>query len=479
VPCHASTEFILQNKLKTEILFSSAFCLKPMTIKIPANLPIQGAEQPVRSIFSILECVIENADPYRLVDQHILLSNDTLCIGDRKYTGQKTIILVAMGKASLAMTRAAVDKLGERIKRGICVCKALPENPPQWQGIQILQGAHPEPDARSLLAGESIRKTVEGLSASDLVLVLVSGGSSSLVVDPQPDISLDDLTGMNHALLRSGATINEINCVRKHVERLKGGGLARLIQPARIEALLLSDVIGNDMSVIASGPTVADNSTFRDALDITKKYQLTDKLPSSILAYLERGNEGMEEETLKPEQAAEFKLWNTIIGSNQHAIQAAMSAAARSGMVFQCVSENLTGEAESASKWFLQKSLSLAQTNTRPFMAVAGGETTVVVKGNGKGGRNLQVALAAVNELADHENAYLVTLATDGEDGPTDAAGAIVTAETKNRAQTLGLDPVDYLERNDAYTFFEKVGGLIKTGSTGTNVNDLTVFFQF
>jgi hydroxypyruvate reductase len=283
----------------------------------------------------------------------------------------------------------------------------------------------------------------------------------------------------NKALLRCGATINEVNCVRKHLERLKGGGLARLAQPARMEALLLSDVIGDDMSVIASGPTVADPTTYANALKIIDHYGLGDQLPQVILQHLTEGNKGLKPETLKPEDSVIHSLRNTIIGSNRHAIDATMQEATRLGFTIRFVSTHLTGEANEAAQWFLNQCLYCHQPLERPVMSIAGGETTVTVNGNGKGGRNLHLALAAVNRLTNMENVALVTLATDGEDGPTDAAGAIVTGETKENARALGLDPDDYMIRNDSYTFFEKVGGLIKTGSTGTNVNDLTFFFQF
>lgn len=444
-------------------------------MKLQTQLNLPGEEIIAR----ILEAAVNNVDPYRLVDQNILLLNETLCIEGKQYPGPKFIILVAMGKASLAMTQAAVDKLGPRIRRGVCVCKTLPEEPPYWDNVQVIQGAHPVPDERSLHAGEAIRRLITGLTSDDLVLVLVSGGSSALVVDPCEGIGLDDLQAMNQLLLQCGATINEMNCVRKHVERLKGGGLIKLAYPAQIAALLLSDVIGDDMSVIASGPTVADPTTYADALGIVSKYSIADQLPACILAHLEKGSQGQASETLKPNDPVSQNASNTLIGSNHRAIQAAMEVAIQQGFNCHCVSERMTGEASEAAKWFLNQALNCPQPVDRPTMTIAGGETTVTVRGNGKGGRNLQVALAAVERMSELQNAVFVTLATDGEDGPTDAAGAVVTSATKQRAQALGLGPTAYLKNNDAYTFFERVDGLIKTGSTGTNVNDLTFLFQF
>ena len=395
-------------------------------------------------------------------------------------TGEtRRIFLAAMGKASVAMTRAVVDRLGDRITKGVCVCKVLPNKVKDWKCIDLVRASHPVPDESSLDAGRMVRELLQGLTKDDLVLVLISGGSSALVVDPCDGISLEDIILMNKELLRCGATINEMNCVRKHVERLKGGGLARLASPARVETLLLSDVIGDDMSVIASGPTVADPSTYADALAIVSKFKLEGSLPRGILDHLEQGRHGRKTETLKPDEEVNCRTRNTIIGSNRHAIDAAMQEAERLGIKSSCISNRLTGEAEGAAQWFLDQSIGNTKASVHPCMMIAGGETTVTVKGNGLGGRNLHLALVAVNRLAGLKNKALVTLATDGEDGPTDAAGAIVTGETKEKAQVLGLDPDEFLQRNDSYTFFEKVGGLIKTGSTGTNVNDLTFYFQF
>ena len=430
-------------------------------------------------IDSILKSALESVDPYRLTSHHILLSNNEL--GNLKFSAGKTqhIFLAAMGKASVAMTQAAVDRLGERITKGVCVCKVLPEEVQNWPNIKLVRGSHPVPDDSSLAAGKMMRKLLQGLTENDLVQVLVSGGSSALVVDPCDGIPLEDIILLNQELLRCGATINEMNCVRKHVERLKGGGLAKLASPARVEALLLSDVIGDDMSVIASGPTVADPSTYEDALAIVSKYDLEGILPRTILDHLEQGRLGRKPETLKPDNEVNRRTRSTIIGSNRHAIEAAMHEAERLGITAHCVSRSLTGEAEGAAQWFMEKSIVSMQSSDQPCMMIAGGETTVTVKGNGRGGRNLHLALATVKKMAGFKDAVLMTLATDGEDGPTDAAGAIVTGETKENARALGLDPDDFLQRNDSYTFFEKVGGLIKIGSTGTNVNDLMFFFQF
>lgn len=387
-------------------------------------------------------------------------------------------MLVAMGKASVAMAQAAVDQIGKQLQRGICVCKAFPEPLPDWKNIQLIRGSHPLPDERSMRAGKAIRACVGGLSANDLVLVMISGGASALVVSPVEGISLDDLQQANQLLLLSGATINEMNAVRKHLEQLKGGGLLRAVSPGKVEALLLSDVIGDDSSVIASGPTVADPTTYAQVLETLEKYQLNEKLPKAVLAHFRAGVSGKAAETVKPGNELLGNVHNHIIGSNSLSVDAALAEATNQGLRGVCVSRGMVGEANEVAGWFLDRCVKLAAENTDPFMAVAGGETTVIVHGKGKGGRNLELALAGVRRLSADEKGVLLTLATDGEDGPTDAAGAIVTADTMKRAQRLGLDPDQFLQNNDAYTFFERVGGLIQTGPTGTNVNDLTFYFR-
>jgi glycerate 2-kinase len=473
------SHYILSFLADTEVLISAVICLNPMPEICDNLFQPQNGIPSAHLIDSILRSALESVDPYHLTSQHILHSNVELGNSSLPAGETQRVFLIAMGKASLAMTRAAVDQLGERITKGVCISKVANAATPKWPKIDLLCGAHPVPNERSLNAGMAVRRILQELSAQDLVIVLVSGGSSALVVDPCEGIALEDIIATNQALLRCGASINEMNCVRKHLERLKGGGLARMAQPARVEALLLSDVIGDDMSVIASGPTVADPTTFAEALNIISKYELEDQLPGAILRHLTDGSKGLKPETLKAEEVVNQNIHSTIIGSNRHAIDAAMWEAGRLGFSTRCVSTRMTGEAAGAGEWFLNQCLASQQPPKQPAMSIAGGETTVTVKGNGLGGRNLHLALAAVNRLSGLKNTALVTLATDGEDGPTDAAGAIVTGDTKEKAQDLGLDPDDFLSRNDSYTFFEKVGGLIRTGPTGTNVNDLTFFFQF
>lgn len=439
----------------------------------------QGFLTNQRKISLILTMALNSADPYQLVNHHILHSNTKVCIGKNDDFSKSKLILIAMGKASLAMTRAVVDQMGDQITRGVCVYKSFPSALPDWANIQVIQSAHPVPDARSVQAGRAICDCLRGLSASDRVLVLISGGASALVSTPVAGVSLEDLQMVNRLLLECGATINEMNVVRKHLEVLKGGGLVRLAAPAQVAALILSDVIGDDMSVIASGPTVADPSTFLDVLGILNKYHLAEKIPARVMIYLQSGVDGKAAEIVKPNEDLLKGVNSQIIGSNALSIDAAINEAERLGLKTVCLSRQMVGEASEMGRWFVQESQKISVKVEGPLMVIAGGETTVTIHGSGKGGRNQELALAGVELMAQDEKAVLITLATDGEDGLTDAAGGIVTSQTMKRAQTLGLDPESYLKNNDAYTFFEKVDGLVKIGPSGTNVNDLTFYFRF
>jgi glycerate 2-kinase len=271
-----------------------------------------------------------------------------------------------------------------------------------------------------------------------------------------------------------------MNAIRKHVDQVKGGGLARLIHPAQLVTLVLSDVIGSPLDVIASGPTTADPSTFNDAWNVIQKYRLAEKMPASIRSWLEAGIQGVNPETVKAGDLCLRTVQNLIVSSNYQAAQAAVETARQEGFDCQLLSTFLSGEARQAGNFMagiLHQMASSGQPVVRPGCIVLGGETTVTLHGPGLGGRNLETALGAVRGMAGLERVLLVTLATDGEDGPTDAAGAVVTGETFRRGTDLGLNPGDFLERNDSYPYFERLGDLIRTGPTGTNVNDLAFLF--
>ena len=412
-------------------------------------------------ILRILSAALEAVDPFKAVQGH--LPN----IDGRVYG-------LGIGKAAIPM----MDALAERIPLagGLGVTKFA-------SGLSrklytVIEGGHPIPDARSLNAGERVLKFVSSLHEDDTLVCLISGGGSALVTSPYEGISLEDMQSLTSLLLSSGARIDEINTLRRHLDRIKGGGLARATQ-ARVLSLILSDVIGNPLEAIASGPTAPDPTTREDALEILKKYQLENRTPHSILDHLQ----GVLSGPLAAGTAARHlrdgggsmvgQVQNIIIGDNKLAARAALELAKYEGFHAEILTNELQGEAREVGHELAHRLRVSISRKTRPFCLIAGGETTVTIKGGGKGGRNQELALAAVDELAGLEDVLLIALATDGDDGPTDAAGAVVTGESVRRAESLGLRAADYLSRNDAYPFFDALGDLLKTGPTGTNVNDL------
>jgi glycerate 2-kinase len=346
----------------------------------------------------------------------------------------------------------------------------------------VIEGGHPIPDARSLHAGERVLEFVSSLHEDDTLVCLISGGGSALVTAPYEGISLEDMQLLTSLLLSSGARIDEINILRRQLDRIKGGGLARATK-AKIISLILSDVIGNPLEAIASGPTVLNPTTTVHALEILKKYQIENRTPYSILAHLQ----GVPSGPLAAVPQGRFaedggasvvgRVQNIIIGDNRLASRAALEQAEHEGFHAEILTNELQGEARAVGRELAHNLRVSISTKPHPFCSIAGGETTVTIKGDGKGGRNQELALAAVDELAGLKDVMFIALATDGDDGPTDAAGAVVTGESARRAESLGLRATDYLSRNDAYPFFDTLGDLLNTGPTGTNVNDLIFLF--
>jgi glycerate 2-kinase len=371
---------------------------------------------------------------------------------------------LAIGKAAIPM----MDALAEQIplSSGLAVTKFAAGLSPRL--YPILEGGHPIPDARSLRAGKRVLEFVSSLTQEDTLVCLISGGGSALVTAPHAGIPLEDIQSLTSLLLASGARIDEINTIRRAVDRVKGGGLARATK-AKVISLILSDVIGNPLETIASGPTAPNPTTPADARAILKKYRMEEKVSSSIQTILESGS---SLPSLR-KQASEVQTENLIIGDNQLAARAALEQAHREGFNVEILTNELQGEARDAGVMLARRLYEAARDRPRPFCLIAGGETTVTLQGDGWGGRNQELALAAVNGLRDVDRVMLIALATDGDDGPTDAAGAAVTGESARRAESLGLNAADHLSRNDAYPFFEALGDLIRTGPTGTNVNDM------
>jgi hydroxypyruvate reductase len=384
------------------------------------------------------------------------------------------ILVIGAGKASAAMAQGLEDALGDRITAGAITTKddhSLPT-----RRIVIREAAHPTPDARCLTAAAVMLDLLRDLSERDLVIALMSGGGSALVEALVPGIGLEDLIALTRLLLRSGATIHEINTIRKHLSTIKGGGLARLVQPARLVNLMISDVIGDDLDTIASGPTVPDTTTYADALAVLDRYRLRESAPPAVRAYLEAGATGDRPETAKPGDPAFARVSNVLVATNALAIEAAAAEAERLGYRPLVLSTMIQGEAREIARLWAAIGLQAVHDGrpaAAPCCLLGGGEATVTLAGNGRGGRNTEFALAAALAIAGSRRLTIASLATDGSDGPTDAVGAIVDGDTIAAAHAAGLDPSAFLRANDSYTFFDRLGGLVRTGPTGTNVNDL------
>jgi glycerate 2-kinase len=428
-------------------------------------------------ITRILSAAINAIDPEVAVRRHVFREGDLLTISGRVYDLRsfRRVVLLGLGKASVAMSDALSNILLERLSAGLVITKHASKG--SRSPLTIMIGGHPIPDEHSLQAGRKAIEFVSSLGPEDLLFCLISGGGSALVSAPFSGVSLADIQVFTSSLLACGARIDEINALRRRLDIIKGGGITKLTGGATIISLILSDVMGNSLEAIASGPTAPDPITRADTLSILEKYGLGDRVPFSILHSLQTSSE-----TPKPGDPLFYKVQNVIVGGNLLAAQAALTQAQTEGFNPYLLSANLQGEARQAA-FELATSLRQASMTGDPVAApaciVAGGETTVTLKGNGKGGRNTELALAAVSELADFPGVMLVTLATDGEDGSTDAAGAVVTGGTFRRAAGLGLNPGHFLERNDSYSFFSTLDDLLKPGPTGTNGNDLVFLFMF
>lgn len=378
----------------------------------------------------------------------------------------KRIFSFGLGKAALAMTSALADET--ELSDSLIITKHA--SPLRLEPVTVILGDHPVPGMGSLAAGNAALNFVSQLAPDDLLVCLVSGGGSALMT--APNIPLADLQSLTSALLACGARIDEINILRRHLDQLKGGGLARST-PARIVSLILSDVVNDSLEAIASGSTAPDPTTCADALAVIEKYDLKNKIPASIIPALN--------ETLKPADSVFARVENSIVASNSIALNAAQVQAQNEGFQTKIIRADLQGESSVVGREMALQLREAIQTMPRPFCLLAGGETTVTLKGKGKGkgGRNQELALAAVDVLAGLQDVMLISLATDGEDGPTDAAGAVVTGESAQRAESLGMSAADYLSRNDAYPYFDSLNDLIRTAPSGTNVNDLVICFGF
>jgi len=381
--------------------------------------------------------------------------------------GRARVFLLGAGKASGAMAAAAEDVLGERVAGGFVVVKD--GYGARLQHADITEAGHPVPDSRGLAASGRLLELARAAGEGDLIVFLVSGGGSALTPAPAPPITLAEKQELTRLLLVSGATIGELNAVRKHLSLFKGGQLARAARPARVLTLALSDVIGDHLDVIASGPTAPDPTTFADALEVLERRGLSGRVPASIARRLQAGRAGEIQETPKPGDPLFERVENIVIGNNALVTDAAVAAAKRLGFRADLATRELQGEARDVAREFVAR----ARRLTPPACLIAGGETTVTVRGQGKGGRCQEFALAAALELGPTDHITILAAGTDGTDGPTDATGAIVDGGSVERGAAAGADVRRALADNDAYAFLRASRDLIVSGPTRTNLLDL------
>jgi glycerate 2-kinase len=430
---------------------------------------------------AIFKAALDAVEPREAVSGSLSRSGKVLRISRGKKLIKKIdlqttdrIFLVGAGKASAPMAEAIETVVGDRLSHGIVVVKT--GHGIKLNKITCLEASHPLPDEAGLAAAKQIKALLEKAQANDLVFSVISGGGSALLPLPVNGITLTDKQLVTQMLLGCGASIQEINAVRKHLSLVKGGQLARAAAPARVINLMLSDVVGDDLDTIASGPFVPDRSTFQDVAAIFARYDLTERLPVAVQRYVEQGLKGQIHETPKPGDPEFRKVINLIVGSNYQALLAAASEAKRRGYRPLILSSFIVGETSEVAKVHaaLAKEVRASGHPIRPpACLISGGETTVTLKGNGKGGRNQEFALAAAIELDGIKDVLLFSAGTDGTDGDTDAAGAMSDGNTWTRALQTGLSPRRHLETNNSYPFFARLGDLVITGPTRTNVMDI------
>jgi glycerate 2-kinase len=426
-----------------------------------------------RDAKAIFRAALAAAHAGNAVRAHLSVRGGVLKAGNHRFPLQAfdRVFLIAVGKAAVEMAAAVETIVGSRLTAGIAITKHGHANR-RLRKILIIEAGHPIPDAAGIEASHQVRDLLREPNARDLLIVAVSGGASALLTAPTEPITLAAKQKTTDLLLRAGADIFQLNAVRKHLSFLKGGRLAALAYPATVVSLLLSDVIGDPLDVIGSGPTAPDPTTFADATRVLEKFNIVGRTPKVVLDLLQKGARGEIAETPKPGDPLFENVYNIVAGSNALALKAAAREARALGYRPCIVSNVVSGEAREVARKHIEI---LRKTIKRPACLLAGGETTVTVKGKGKGGRNQEFALAAAIAMDRLPGALALCAGTDGTDGPTDAAGAIATGNTIARATRLGLDPAKYLANNDSYSFFEALNDLVKTGPTGTNVMDIEI----
>ena len=429
-----------------------------------------------KDALAIFTAGVKAVDPVNAIKRHFKLQDGILSAGDKTYdlTSYSGVYVIGAGKASAAMAQPIEEILGDRIKASAVNVKYGHDVP--LKIVRVNEAGHPVPDEAGLKGTNQIIQLLQQTGKKDLIICLISGGGSALLPCPAQGLVLENKQQVTKHLLEIGANIHEINAVRKHISKVKGGQLARLAYPSALISLILSDVIGDNLDSIASGPTVPDSSTFSDCLHILDKYNIKQKIPSSVLEHLERGAKGEIKETPKADDPVFKKTQNVIIGSNILAVKAAKEKADELSYHSLILSSFIEGETKEVAKVHAAVAKEILNTGNplpRPACVISGGETTVTIRGKGLGGRNQEFVLAAAIEIDGLEDVVILSGGTDGTDGPTDAAGALADGKTVRRAKAQGLDAEDHLRENDSYHFFEPLGDLLITGPTYTNVMDL------
>ncbi len=442
----------------------------------------------------IFRAGLARVEPFRMLAEHVSLEGSCLVVllEDQRLeldlTPFQRILVLGAGKAAAPMARALESILGERIDQGCIVVKYGHTAP--LRRIRMLEAGHPVPDDNGVAAAAALLRLAEEADARTLVITLISGGGSALLPAPLEyelrgctvRLSLADKQRTTRALLRCGAEIAEINCIRKHLSALKGGRLLQRLAPARSLSFILSDVVGDDLSSIASGLTSSDQSTYADALAVVEKYDIAAELPARVLETLREGAQGLILETLAPGDPAEALCTNVLLGNNARALAAAGDKARELGYNVLCLTSRITGEAREVAKVLAAVAADLACSGfpvAKPACVISGGEPTVTLRGAGTGGRNQELALAFLAAMEQRPDTFqgvsFLAASTDGNDGPTDAAGAFASLDILGRAKEAGLSLREYLRQNDANHFFDAVNGLYKTAPTNTNVCDLHI----
>ena len=427
-----------------------------------------------RDALRIFQAALKAAAPAEAVLRHVKLTRNVLTAGRKRYhlDSFRNVYVIGAGKASAQMAQPIERLLGKRIAGGLINIRY--GHAARLRRIQLNECGHPIPDRNGELGAQRIAEIARQAGPDDLVLCLISGGASALLPLPAPPVTLEEKQETTRLLLHCGANIHELNCVRKHISAVKGGLLAELAWPAAVLALILSDVIGDDLDVIGSGPTVPDRSTFGEARAILAKYGIAGKVPAAVRERLS----GNASETPKPGDKIFGKVHNLIVGSNRLAVDAATEQARALGYHTLVLSTFIEGETRDVARVHAAIAKEIRATGRPlkpPACVVSGGETTVTIRGSGLGGRNQEFVLAGALDIAGLKNVVVLSAGTDGTDGPTDAAGAIADGGTVARGQAKLLDATAYLANNDSYHFFELLGDLIKTGPTGTNVADVRI----